>query len=458
MKSSVRIFVILSILMGIVLCSSYAQKGKTTKQVDTTLVSQENIPAEVAKAFKKRFATASNVVWRLIKENFVAECTVRDVSTTATFKKDGTWLSTMEELDPSTLPSACEKSISAYFQKYTLVSYKRVTENDKNVTLTVGIYEPQNAKKKLETKVLLDKVGAIIRTIEPEEPDETTATETEGNPADKKQAKQEAKAKKELDKDKRMDIYPAKISESELPPSLLRWVSLRYPEYGYKEILYTEDAEFEDEGNLYRIKIQRSGVGQSAYATVWFTRDGDFLKVDDPFRTEEELEKTEQAALEAEKANASQEKDNAKKVKTDKPKKKQEDNQPVITMSEEAPEEYRVAMKLKYPRQKEVTWGEDENGNWIAFYTDPAGKNEVFFEQTDSVRWLETKTPISDLNRVPFAARSYVEKNYPKQVSIKQAWNVKSAKVKPYLIVELYDKKLKLSDFVQFWQTGKLKE
>ena len=455
MKSRVRIFVILSILVGIVPCSSFAQKGKTAKSVDTTIVLQENLPAEVTKAFKKRFATATNVVWRAVDGNFVVECTARNVPTEATFKKDGVWLSTTEELEPNTLPSACVKSISAYFQKYTLVSYKRTTESDKNVTLTVGIYESQNAKKKLETKVLLDKVGAIIRTISPEEPDEETAAETEDATVDKKSAKQEAKAKKELDKDSRLEAHPIKISESELPPSLLRWISLRYPDYVYKEILYTEDSDFEDEGNLYRLKIQRSGVGQSAYATVWFTRDGDFLKVDDPFRTEEELQNAEKAAMEKEKANTSQSEDDSK---TKKAKAKQEESSEPIITEGEAPDEYRAAMKLKYPRIKEVTWGEDEEGNWIAFYTDQAGKNEVFFEQTDSVRWLETKTPIADLNRVPFAARSYVEKNYPKQVSIKRAWNVKSAKVKPYVIVELYDKKLKITDIVQFWQTGKLKE
>ena len=454
MKSCLKIFVILSILMGIVHCSSFAQKGKTIKPADSTIISQENVPAEVAKAFKKRFATATDVVWRSVEGNFVAECMSRSIPTETKFKKDGTWLSTTEELDPNTLPSACIKSINAYFQKCTFVSYKRVTESNKDITLIVGIYETQNVKKKLETKILLDKVGAIIRTIEPEEPTEATASDTE-NAVDKKKAKQEAKAEKELDRDKNKDNHPVKILESELPYSLLQWISRRYPEYVYREILYTEDPDFEDEGNLYRIKIQRSGVGQAASATVWFTRDGDFLKVDDPFRTEEELQKAEQDALAKEKANTSQNEDDAKakKAKT----KTEQTPERIIIEEDEVPAEYRAAMKLKYPRMKEVTWSEDEDGKWIALYTDLNGKNEVLFEKTDSIRWVETKTPISDFNRVPFAARSYIEKNYPKQVAIKQAWSVKSAKVKPYIIVELYNKKDKSTEILGFWQTGKLK-
>jgi cellobiose-specific phosphotransferase system component IIC len=122
MKHSLRIFAIMSILMGFALGSSFAQKGKVTKPVDSTIVSPDKVPAEVAKAFKKRFASAADVVWRLIDNNFVVECVARNIPTEATFQKDGTWVSTTEEFEPSTIPSVCLKSVDAYFPKYTLVS------------------------------------------------------------------------------------------------------------------------------------------------------------------------------------------------------------------------------------------------------------------------------------------------------------------------------------------------
>ena len=453
MKLRLKIFAIMSILMGFALCSSFAQKGKVTKPVDSTIVSQDKIPAEVGKAFKKRFAAATDIVWRLKENNFVVECVVRNIPTEAEFQKDGTWLSTTEDLEPGTLPSACMKSVDSYFQKYTLVSYKRKTESNKDITMIVGVYEAHNVKKKLETKILLDKLGTVIRTIDPEEYEQVLTPVTEPVISDKKQTKQEAKEKKELDKSRRLDMYPIKISENELPSSLLRWVSLRYPDYVYKEILYTEDAEFDNEGNLYRIKIQRSGVGQIAHATVWFTRDGDFLKVDDPFHTDEELEKIAQSAYEAEKP-----KERPERVKAEKEKPVEVKIYRIVTDEEDVPKEYVAAFKRKYPKVKEVSWGEYED-EWVAYYTDQVGKNEVSFEKTasDSIQWLETKTPVADLNKVSFAIQSYVEKNYPKQASIKQAWTVKSSKVKPYIIVELYDKKEKTTESVEFWQTGKPK-
>ena len=456
MRVSCKIFVVMSVLMGFVLCSSFAQKGKTAKTVDSTIVEQGNIPAEVAKSFKKRFASATDVVWRLIEGNYVAECTAKNIPTEAVFQKDGVWLSTMEELDPNSIPGPCMKSINAYYPKCMLNSYKRKTENNKELTFIIGMYESQNIKKKLETIVMLDKSGIILRTIEPDESVETVVAPEEENVSDKKKAKIEAKTKKEMEKEEKMGSNPVKISENELPYDLLRWVLLRYPDYVYKEILYLEDPDFEDEGNIYRINIQRSGVGQSAtYATLWFTRDGYFLKVEDPFHTEDELQQIAQNTLDAEKIRSGQDdksksKGNAKAV---------EDKTPRITMvdTEEVPEEYTLAMKQKYPKAKEVAWGEDELGNFIAYYTDQAGKNEVFFEKTDSVKWLETKSPIADLNKVSFAVRSAVEKDFSKQVSIKQAWNVKSAVVKPYVIVELYDKKDRTTETVEFWQTGKYK-
>jgi hypothetical protein len=286
------------------------------------------------------------------------------------------------------------------------------------------------------------------------------AASEEDNTSDKKKEKLDAKTQKAMNKDKGLENKPIKISENELPSDLLRWVSLRYPDYVYKEILYLEEPDlFEDEGNVYRLKIQRSGVGQDANATIWFTRDGDFLKVEDAFRSEEEIQQAAQNALDAEKARYDKDDKTAKGGKVPA---KVEDNKPLITMidADEVPEQYRTAMKQKYPKAKEVTWGEEvkeENAsNYIAYYIDQAGKNEVFFEKTDSVKWLETKTPIADLTKVPASVRSAVENNYSKQ-EIKQAWNVKSARVKPYVIVDLYNKKDRTTETMEFWQTGKLK-
>lgn len=439
--------------MGIALVSSFAQKGKVVKPIDTTIISQDKLPAEVAKAFKKRFAAATDVVWHSKGSNLLVECMFKNVPTEAIFQKDGTWLSTEEDLETSMLPPACVKSLDAYFNgKYTLASFKRKTESNKDVTMIVGVYEPQNLKKKLETKIWLDKMGVIIRTLDPEET--PAAVETPPAVSEKKQAKEEAKAKKELDKDRRLEIYPLKISEKELPSSMVQWISLRYPDYVYKEIVYTEDPQFEDEGNLYRIKMQRSGVGQGGHSTLWFTRDGNFLKVDDPQHTEEELNQIAKNAVSTDRSLDDPKAQRAKNNEKTKPAEVVKTPR-MVTDEDDVPKDYLFAFKQKFPKQKEVSWGEYDE-EWTAYYTDQNGKNEVSFYKTDSVRWLETKTPLADLTRIPASVRTYIDENHSK-LSIKGAWTVKSAQVKPYIVVEMFDKKERTTQNLEFWQTGKLK-
>jgi hypothetical protein len=70
---------------------------------------------------------------------------------------------------------------------------------------------------------------------------------------------------------------------------------------------------------------------------------------------------------------------------------------------------------------------------------------------------MYTKTLLNDINRIPSAIRTSVERNYPK-AQIKQGWAVKTSKTKPYYTVELYLKKTKESQYLDFWATGKPKE
>ena len=51
--------------------------------------------------------------------------------------------------------------------------------------------------------------------------------------------------------------------------------------YAFKDIEHGRRLfALEEEGNIYRIVIQRNGINQP-YATVWFTRDGEFLQLID---------------------------------------------------------------------------------------------------------------------------------------------------------------------------------
>jgi hypothetical protein len=286
----------------------------------------------------------------------------------------------------------------------------------------ISIFEKQNIKKKLKTIVYLDKSGKYLYAEEPIETDEKVSITDNIN---KKQAKEEEKFEKEFEKSKQVDVRSVKLTENELPWSIQRWVSVNYPDYIYKDIAYEEYDEFEEEGEVYQIIIQRDGINQP-HATVWFTRNGDFLMLEDNFKKKEEEQEQEQEQITVEKV-------------------KREVKPEIIT-----------AFETKYPRAKDVSWEENEDGNWETSYTDQYGKNTATFSN-QSNDWIYTKTLVAEINRIPSTIRTYIGKNYPKE-QIKQAWHIKTPDTKPYYTVELYSKKTKEYQYLDFWVNGKLKE
>ena len=111
----------------------------------------------------------------------------------------------------------------------------------------------------------------------------------------------EAERKEEERKEQQLRLeHEQKLAEAkkELPNNLLRWIDLRYPKnkYFYTEILYLEEPDFKNEEKVYRIKLQRKR-NEIDNATVWFTWNGKFLKVEDTSRTEEEVEEDARNAL-----------------------------------------------------------------------------------------------------------------------------------------------------------------
>jgi len=116
-----------------------------------------------------------------------------------------------------------------------------------------------------------------------------------------------------------------------------------------------------------------------------------------------------------------------------------------------------AAFKEKYPRAKDVLWSENEEGDAIAEFTDTYGQNTANFSGKSN-EWLQTKTLLPDVSKIPSAIRNYIDKNHPKK-QIVQGWSVRLPDTtKPYFIVELFNKKGKETEYLEFLQNGKLKE
>ncbi|MDR0606056.1 MAG: hypothetical protein LBG80_17355 [Bacteroidales bacterium] len=440
-------WMIIGILFIALSVSVFAQKGKSKKEkiVDTTLVSEENLPPELLSSYKKRYGTATDAVWRFYKDKgeiYIVNCVYRNIPSTVTYTKEGAWIETTEEWEIDRLPSACIKSIDLYYQEYQINTVKRRSSEDKSKDMfMISIFEKQNIKKKWETIVYLDKSGKYIRA---EEPLETDTKGTKTDKIDKKQAKEEEKLSKEFEKSRQMGVRSVKFTEDELPWSIQRWVTVNYPDYIYKDIAYEEYEEFEEEGEVYRIVIQRDGINQP-HATAWFTRDGDFLKLEDTFKKEEEPKQEQEQTI-------------VEKTKVEEPKVEEPKVEAVKTeaVKQDIKSEIVSAFETKYPRAKNVSWEENEDGDWVASYTDQYGQNTATFSNKSN-DWMYTKTLVTDINRIPSSIRTYIDKNHPKE-QIKQGWSVKTPNTKPYYTVELYAKKTKEYQHLDFWVNGKLKE
>ena len=407
--------------------SSFAQKGKNSP-VDESIITDDRVPEVVMKAYKKRFATAIEPEWRFNKEeaSYTVKMISRSVPTEAMFSSEGEWLGAIEQWDISKLASSFKKTIDMFYQEYKVHSISKHVMKDKEDMVIVQIIEKQNTKKKLVTTVYLDKSGKFIAS---EEPDENAATES--SELSKKELKEEEKMKKEFDKDRQLDIYPTKITESELPQGIQRWVRQNYPEYLYKSIDFEEYEDLKKHGAVYQIVIQRSGINQP-FATAWFTRDGNFLRLEDTFN--EKYEEAPSISTSSTPIAAV----------------------PVPKSIREVPQNVVDSFNVKFKTVKDVSWEENEDGDWEALYTDRYGENVTTYTDV-SAKWIQTKSTVTDPAKIPSAVRNAILRDYPKSEVVK-GWLIKSFGMKNYYIVEIYTKKTKSTDTLEYWQTGKPKE
>ena len=434
---------------------SESKKQKGQKPVDATHIALEEVPVAVIKAYKKRYASAADPVWQFYKEEqiYKVNCVYRGVPSLISFTDEGIWVETTEEHPTEKLSSACIKTINMYYRDYKINSLKKVLTSSKNDMFIVGLFESQNIKKRIETIVYLETSGAYIRADDPALNEDIPVQIIDQ--VDKKRSREDKRLEKEFGKNSQMDDTPVKLLSNELPPAIQRWVSRNYPEYVYKDVAYGEYDDFEAEGNIYQIVIQKNGINQP-HATVWFTRNGDFLKLEDNFKEDIQIidPSTEvKTAKETEKKSAKEtEKKSAKEVITT-----TDEDRSISVEEEEVKAEIVTAFKTKYPRAKNVSWAENErDGEWIISFTDQYGQNTATFSDISN-EWMYTKTHLPEVNKIPAVIRNYIVKNHPKK-QVTQGWVIKSPDAKPYYTVELYTKKGKEYEQIDFLQNGKLKE
>lgn len=397
------------------------KKAKNATPVEPDLVAEDKLPPAVAKTFKKRFMSASDMKWYLKSEDTVyrVTCIVKESNTEGYITKSGIWVNTITEIDPKSLVSAIIKAIDEFYSNYEIKAAWTEVRADKQDQIIVDFIEEANHKSGKITKMYLDKKGAIIKIVDVENK-EAEKQETVKQEDDQKEKRDDERIEKEFKKDQKMQYNASKIDESELPSGVGIWIAKEYPEYVVKNAEYSEFPDFPNYGNIYKVLIQIPGVNQP-FAIGYFTHDGKLLKVIDDFKKNEDPERQ-------------------KAIKEAKNEIKRDVTKAIVK-----------AFKEQYSAAEDVRWKEGQNNTWIAEFVEKEFSKEAIYKESGT--WIQTITIINQENKIPASIRSYISKKHAGK-EIQSCVMVQKPEEKPYYTINLYDKKTKTTSDYDFSSTG----
>ena len=129
--------------------SSWAQK-----------ITDDNVPAVVADAFKVKFTAADKVSWEMDYDNFEATFKMNKIELTSTFDKDGKWIQTETPVNHSNLPPAVKVCLQKQFDVYKESSISKLENADGTKYIFVIEYNG------LEYNVIISDKGDLVKKEE----------------------------------------------------------------------------------------------------------------------------------------------------------------------------------------------------------------------------------------------------------------------------------------------------
>ncbi|MCB0805247.1 MAG: PepSY-like domain-containing protein [Bacteroidales bacterium] len=91
-----------------------------------------DVPDDVARKFKGRFASAEEVTWETSKGNWIASFIYRDLKTTATFSDSADWVQTVQVLDLKDMYNPIQRDLDENHGDYKVIYAEKVTRKDRN--------------------------------------------------------------------------------------------------------------------------------------------------------------------------------------------------------------------------------------------------------------------------------------------------------------------------------------
>jgi hypothetical protein len=391
------------------------KEKEVVKKEPDYIINETQVPAAIMKNYAKRFRGASNPVWKHKEGDttYTVECVFRELKNRVMFHENGALIETRSEMPDKSIFGAVAKFLNENYKGYKYVYGEKIVRTDKNNGYETRIIERKYAKQKLETRIIFDKAGRILKSFPPEYEAESKQIDNR----DKRFAKEfEKDIENSVDGAERMKN--TEINIRELPSPIHTYIKANYPNYTTKNAYFIEDADL---GNAYQVRVQMDGINQP-FVELYFDSFGKFLRSED---------------------------DQGKEVVA----------QPEIPATElvyevTVPEAVKTAFAGKFPKATNTTWDE-VNDDFEATYDDKKGKQKALFAADGN--WLSSSNEINTAN-VPTAIQDYIKKNHGKRTEITKAWLVKKNDKKTYYKVEIIDKKTNIDDVLEFTQTGKLVE
>ena len=154
-KMKAIIFAITSLCIGAT--AAYAQK-----------IAPEKVPGGVQANFKKQFAQAAKVEWEMEEADYEVNFKNNGVESSAKYTKDGSWLSSEQEIKKAELPAAVLQAVEKEFPKAELDEIEKVTYPGNKIA-----YEMEVEKDKKKFEVQFSPNGQVLKKEEMKKEEKT---------------------------------------------------------------------------------------------------------------------------------------------------------------------------------------------------------------------------------------------------------------------------------------------
>lgn len=144
---------------------------------DKEAVSLAEIPAVVQKALTKKVQKPEKLKWYKTEDGkFTAVCIVKEVKNELYFTANGLWDKTYIDLLEEQIPQNILKHLTNFYKGYKFQYGIKELRADKQDKFLLEIIEKKNAKQKLITTIVFDKLGKFLKEYDPNNPDDNEIT------------------------------------------------------------------------------------------------------------------------------------------------------------------------------------------------------------------------------------------------------------------------------------------